>query len=138
MRLDGCERPATAAAGGFRESARSKRRLAGTLRGQAAVTGEAPGAVDEHTDADALAFRVRELLDAPVLGRHELASPNDGARVGVFGTRSDRRIHRSCTHVAHGFRTLVAAGAARNPLAFGSHDDFAPASGCRRLGAGSG
>src|SRR5438132_12257482 len=128
MRLDGCERPATAAAGGFREGARPQRRLAGALRGQAAVAGEAPGAVDEHADTDAFALRVRELLDATVLRRHELAAPHDRACVGVLGTRPESHIDRSCAQVAHSFRTLVTTGAARNPLAFGSHDDFAPSS----------
>src|SRR2546430_15727120 len=115
MRLDGCERPATTAAGGFRESARSKRRLAGALRGQAAVAGEAPGAVDEHADADALALRVGELLDATILRRDELAAPHDCARVGVLGTRPDSRIDRSCAEVAHSFRTLIRVATLRIP-----------------------
>src|SRR2546422_18402 len=117
MRLDGCERPATAAAGGFRESARPKRRLAGALRGQAAVAGEAPGAVDEHADADAFALRVGELLDATILRRDELAAPHHCARIGIFGTRADSRIDRSCAQVAHSFRTLVAAATLPIPQA---------------------
>ena len=84
---------------------------------ETAVAGESPRAVDEDADADPLALRVDELLDAPVLRRHLLRAPDNGARVGVFGAGTGRGIDGKRTEIAHGFRTLIGASTAGIPHA---------------------
>src|SRR5581483_8972874 len=108
-RLRGRERASGVAAGGGREAVGAQRGVAGTLRRQSAVAGEAPRAADEDADADALRLRIAQRLDAPVLRRDRLAPPEDGPGVGVPGPGAERRVDRRCTGLAHRPRTLPAA-----------------------------
>ena len=87
--------------GGAREGAGSEGRVACAVGGKPAVTGEPPGAVEEHPHADALALRIGEAFDASALRRHELVSLHHDACVRVLGSRSSSRIHRRCTEVSH-------------------------------------
>jgi len=66
--------------------------LTGAVLGKAAVTREAPGAVDEHSDADAFCLSVGNGLDFPVLRRDVLYAPGDRARIGVTGARAERNV----------------------------------------------
>ena len=59
-----------------------------------ALAGEAPGAVDEDADADALALGVAQVVDLEVLRDHVLAPEPDRARVGIGGSGPQRCIDR--------------------------------------------
>ena len=86
---------------GARERAGAEGRLTGAFWREPSVAGETPRTVDEHADADALALRIVELLDTPILRRDLLTAPHDGARVGVLGAGTGSRIDRCRTQVAH-------------------------------------
>ena len=65
------------------------------------VAGEAPGAVDEHAHADALALGVVEPLDAPVAGSDHLRAPDDHPRVRVGRPGAESRGHRLLAKLSH-------------------------------------
>ncbi len=88
-------------AGRARERARAQRGVAGPVRGEPPVAGEAPRAAGEHADADALALAVAQRLDATVLRRHRLVAAQYGARVGVLRPGAQRRVHRRPTQIVH-------------------------------------
>ncbi len=94
---------------GARARTRSRgRRVAGALRVQPARAGEAPGAVDEHADADPLGLDVGDVLDPAVLRRHLLTAHDDRARVRVLGPRREGGVDRFRRCRARG-RTLTGA-----------------------------
>ena len=66
-------------------------------RREPAVAREAPGTVEQHADADALAFGIGEAVDAPVLRRDELVPLHHDACVRVLGPSPDRRVNCGCT-----------------------------------------
>src|SRR5439155_3398324 len=94
LRLEGRERGLVAAGRGTGEGGRAQRSLAGARLVEAALAGEAPGAVDEHPDADSLALGVAQVVDLPVLRDDVLAPKRDRARVRVRGAGAQRRVHR--------------------------------------------
>ena len=93
--------PAGAARARAREGDRALVRRRGAFLRETAVAGEAPGAVDEDADADALGLAVGDRLDLAVLRRDVLRPARDGARVRVAGPAGRRRVDRLSTKFAH-------------------------------------
>ena len=83
------------AGGRARTSQRAARRVPGAVRVEPPVAREAPGAVDEHADADALALAVAERLDAAVLRRHRLVAPTT-ARASAYSAPAASAASTAC------------------------------------------
>ena len=101
-RLDGSELARVIARRGACEGRRPPRGAAGARSVEVAIAGEAPGPVDEHPHADPLALGVVDVIDRAVPGRDELSAPDDRARVGVRGARSERRGDSLFAKLTHG------------------------------------
>ena len=102
MRLERREGAPAAAAGRLGEGTGAERGLTGAVRGEPAVAGEAPGAVDEYPDADPLALDVADRFDATVLGGDRLRAAKHAARICVRGTGGDRSVDGEFAKVAQG------------------------------------
>ena len=101
LRLDRSE-ILRAAARRARERAGAKRCVACAVARQAPVGREAPGAADEHADADPFALGVAERLDVPVLRGNGLGAPIHAARIGVRSSGGDGGVDCIGTEIAHG------------------------------------
>ena len=92
---------------GPREGDRPDGRVTGSLLGEPRVSGEPPGAVDEHSHADALGLAVRDGVHLAVLRRHELRPALNDTGVRVAGARGKGCIDRMSCEVLHGRPTLL-------------------------------
>ena len=74
----------------------------GSLRGEPAVAGEAPGAVHEDADADALRLPVGDGLDLAVFRGDMLDAPRHPACVGVCSAGAERNLDRLSAQLSQG------------------------------------
>ena len=75
--------------------------------GQDVRRGEAPRAVDEDADTEALALTRSDALDPAGLDRDALLEPSDDADVGVSRTQRRGGVEGPIGHVAHAPRSLA-------------------------------
>ena len=69
--------------------------------GQVVAGGEAPGPVDDHADAEALALAAGDALDAAGLDGDRLLEPPDHAHVGVRRAQGGGRVEGTAGQIAH-------------------------------------
>src|SRR5207253_6538582 len=100
-RLDGSRRATVPSRGGLGERAGLGRGCLGSLSAQAAVAGEAPGAVHEGTDSEALALGVVEPVDAPVTCGDGLRPAQHDSRICVRSAGGERRGDSLFAELAH-------------------------------------